>query len=147
MNWKRQNMRKSVALLIGVLGLSVAACQPSVVLPQEEASAFAAEIDEVVDATLEGLSEGNYEKHVQGFDDELREEIDPIVAFPQVYDEVMSTFGRYQSCRLLRVEDRGRFRTAVYEAVFSQDESVTVRVVFWKGDPEHRISALTLEPD
>jgi hypothetical protein len=134
-------------LIAGVLGLTLFGCQPAVVLPPEEANAFAAEIDEMVNGTLEGLIEGDYEKHVQGFDDELREEIDPVVAFPQVYDEIMTAFGRCESCKLVRVEDRGRFRTAIYEAAFTQDESVTVRVVFWKGDPEHRISALTIEPD
>ena len=140
-------MRKSVVLLAAVIGMTPIGCQASEVLPPEEANAFAAEIDEVVDNTLEGLSEGDYEKHVQGFDDELRDEIDPIVAFPQVYDEIMTTFGRYESRELVRVEDRGRFRTVIYNATFSKDPSVTVRVVFWRNDPEHRISALAIEPD
>jgi hypothetical protein len=140
-------MRKSVVLLAAVIGMTPIGCQASEVLPPEKANAFAAEVDEVVDNTLEGLSEGDYEKHVQGFDDELRDEIDPIVAFPQVYDEIMTTFGRYESRDLVRVEDRGRFRTVIYNATFTKDPSVTVRVVFWRSDPEHRISALTIEPD
>jgi hypothetical protein len=140
-------MYRAIIPLAGVLGLTLFGCQQVIVLPDEEANAFAAEIEEVVDGTLEGLSEGDYEKHVQGFDDELRDEIDPIVAFPQAYDEIMSTVGRYESRELLRVEDRGRFRTVVYEAAYSEDESVMVRVVFWKDDPERLISALTIEPD
>jgi hypothetical protein len=140
-------MRKSIVLLATAIGMTLVGCQASEVLPTDEANAFAAEIDEMVDNTLEGLSEGDYEKHVQGFDDELRDEIDPIVAFPQVYDEIMTTFGRYESRELVRVEDHGRFRTVVYNATFSKDSSVTVRVVFWRSDPEHRISALTIEPD
>jgi hypothetical protein len=140
-------MRKSMVLLAAVIGMTLIGCQSSEVLPEEEANAFAAEIDGMVNNTLEGLSEGDYEKHVQGFDDELRDEIDPVVAFPQVYDEIMTTFGRYESRELVRVEDNGRFRTAIYNATFSKDPSVTVRVVFWRSDPEHRISALTIEPD
>jgi outer membrane lipoprotein SlyB len=140
-------MRKSIALLAAAIGMTLIGCQSSEVLPADEANAFAAEIDGMVDNTLEGLSEGDYEKHVQGFDDELRDEIDPVVAFPQVYDEIMTTFGRYESRELVRVEDNGRFRTVVYRATFSKDPSVTVRVVFWRSDPEHRISALTIEPD
>jgi hypothetical protein len=140
-------MRKSTLLFVVVTSTALIGCQASEVLPPDEANAFAAEIEEVVDGTLVGLSEGDYEKHVQGFDDELRETIDPIVAFPQVYDEIMTTVGRYESRELVRVEDRGRFRTVVYEAVYTKDEAVTVRIVFWRGDPERRISALTIEPD
>jgi hypothetical protein len=140
-------MRKSMVLLAAALGMTLIGCQANEALPTEEANAFAAEIDEMVDNTLEGLSEGDYEKHVQGFDDELRDEIDPVVAFPQVYDEIMTTFGSYESRELVWVEDRGRFRTVVYNATFSKDPSVTVRIVFWRSDQEHRISALTIEPD
>ena len=140
-------MRRLIVPMTGIVGVVLIGCQQAAVLPDEEANAFAAEIEEAVDGALEGLSEGDYEKHVQGFDDELRETIDPIVAFPQVYDEIMTTVGRYESRELVRVEDRGRFRTVVYEAVYTEDESVTVRVVFWRGDPERRISALTIEPD
>ncbi|HEC22713.1 MAG TPA: hypothetical protein ENI95_07335 [Chloroflexi bacterium] len=132
-----------------LVGLAVAlvACQRTVILPTQEAEAFAAEVDDYVEDALVGLSEGDYERHARGFDETLREEIDPVITFPQAYDQIIGTLGRYQSRRLLRVEDEGRFRTVIYEAEFERDPQVTVRVVFWKTDPEHRISALWIESD
>jgi len=127
---------------ISLLAFTLAACQPrTIALPDDQAQAFAAEVDEIVENALVGLSTNNYEMHVRDFDEEMLRVTDP-VTFPQLYDQVIGVVGAYQSRTLLRVEDQGDFRIVTYSAVFANDPNVIVRFVFARDDPQHLISGM-----
>jgi hypothetical protein len=137
-------MRRPItqAMIAAVVLTGLAACQPqTIVLPDDQAQAFAAEVDEIVENALVGLSTNDYERHVRDFDEEMLRVTDP-VTFPQLYDQVIGVVGAYQSRTLLQVEDQGDFRIVTYSAVFANDPNVTVRFVFARDDPEHHISGM-----
>lgn len=130
------------------VGLLLAACAPALTaLPASEEAAFAQEIDPIVEETLIGLSDGNYEQHAQYFDEEMRDRVDPIVTFPQVYDEVIGRVGVYQSHRLIQVEEQNLYRIATYDVSFANDPHVTAQFIFWENDDAHQITGLWFDSE
>lgn len=137
-------------LLAGLAALLLSACAvpQAEPLPAAEAEAFAAEVEPIVENMLVGLSEGDYSRHSRDFDDELRDQIDELVNFPLAYDEIVGTVGTYEAHTLVGVTDQpDGLRVATYDAAFSQDEHVTVRVFFRRTDSRHRIAGLTFDSE
>ncbi len=131
------------SLIISTAALISTACVPQVtVLPNDQAQAFAEEVEPIVENLLVGLSESDYAKHTRDFDEDMRQAVDETVAFPQMVEQIIGVIGTYQTHTLLRVEDQGEFRAAIYDAVFSHEPHVTVRVVFRLDDPDHKVSGL-----
>jgi hypothetical protein len=129
-------------------GLLLAACAPAVTtLPASEQEAFAQEIDPIVEETLVGLSEGDYEQHTRYFDEEMRDRVDPIMTFPQVYDEVIGKVGAYQSHQLISVEEQNLYRIATYDVRFANDPHVTAQFIFWESDDAHQVTGLWFDSE
>jgi hypothetical protein len=134
----------SVGLLITTVFFSACRAQGAD-LPPGEAAAFADEVDPIVEDVFAGLSEADYARHSSHFDEEFKEQVDAIVVFPQVYDEVIGTVGAYQGHQMIAVADEGRYRVVTYDVAFVDDPHVEARVFFWKDDPQHRIASLTFD--
>lgn len=133
-------------LVIALAGSALAACQPRAVpLPPDEAAAFAAEVEPVVENMLEGLSAGDYAQHARDFDEELREQVDEIVVFPQVYAEVIGVAGEYRSHTFVSAADQGALRIATYNVAFADEPHVIMRVFFRRDDPAYLISGLLFD--
>lgn len=130
-------MKKTLLILLVVVfaGLALSACQGKKPLSEADAAAFGEQIDGMVEETLVGLSEKDYSRHSQYFDEEMLDHVDE-VSFPLVYDEVIGVLGAYQSRTLSAVFDQGRYRIAVYDAQFENDPAATVRIVFYQSNPE-----------
>jgi hypothetical protein len=137
-----------ISLPLLLVGGLLAACAPdTTMLPPVERDAFAREIDPIVEETLTGLSNDDYEQHARYFDDEMRDRVDPIVTFPQVYDEIIGTVGSYQSHQLVSVEEQNLYRIATYEVAFANDPHVTAQFIFWESDTAHQITGLWFDSD
>jgi len=135
-------------LLLVIIGILLTACAPAVAtLAPAEQDAFAREIDPIVEETLTGLSNDDYEQHARYFDDEMRDRVDPIVTFPQVYDEIIGTVGAYQSHRLMSVEEQNLYRIATYDVSFTNDPHVTAQFIFWESDETHQITGLWFDSE
>jgi hypothetical protein len=134
----------SVGLLI-TAGLFAACNAQGADLRPAEAAAFAREVDPIVEDVFAGLSEADYARHSSHFDEDFKEQIDEIVVFPQVVDEVIGTVGAYQSHDMISVADDGRYRVVTYDVAFADDPHVKARVFFWKDDPQHRIAGLAFD--
>ncbi len=133
--------------LAGVVAAAfLAACAQPVQLPSDQAEAFARDVDPIVENCLIGLNEKDYAKHTRDFDSSMLDVVDT-ASFPQAYDEVIGVIGKYQSRKLVSVFDQEQFRIVVYQAQFEQDSNVTVRVVFTRADPSHKISGLWFDSD
>lgn len=143
---RRVRLPGALIAVLALAALIVAGCgQRSTPLGMPEAEAFGEEVDAIVEEMLVGLSQRDYEAHARHFDEELRDQIDPIVTFPQAYDEIIGELGPYRSHELAAVEDQDLYRIATYDVVFEGDEHVTLKVVFWRNDPQHRITGLLFD--
>jgi hypothetical protein len=131
---------------VAAAGTLAACANVPATLPDDEAAAYAAEVDEVVENMITGLSGGDYGQHSRDFDETMLEQFDEVV-FEQVYDEVIGVTGPYVSRSLNRVEQDSRFTAVVYDAVFENDSAVTMRVVFWRDDPAHLITGLWFDSE
>jgi hypothetical protein len=134
----------SVGLLI-TAGLLAACSAQGADLSPAEAGALADEVDPIAEDVFAGLSEADYARHSSHFDEEFKEQIDEIVVFPQVVDEVIGKVGAYQSHEMISVADDGRYRVVTYDVTFADDPHVEARIFFWKDDPQHRIAGLTFD--
>nr|MBN1228563.1 hypothetical protein [Anaerolineae bacterium] len=112
------------------------------ILSDEEADAFASEVDEMVTNMLEGLSENDYDKLTRDFDEGMRDAVDEVEGFPQIYDDIIGIVGQYKSHSVSSVFDQGSYRIALYDTVFEHDSEVTTRVVFQEGEGQWLITGL-----
>ena len=139
-------MHKSVIIIALAALFALSACQTPASLSEAEQTEFINTVDPIVENTLTGLSNNNYDQHVRDFSKDLQKQVDPIT-FPQVYDEIIGVLGAYQGQKLVGIEDLNRQVAVIYEAQFENDPQVVVRVVFWKNDPEHQIAGLWFDSE
>jgi len=134
------------ALAAGSIMLALlAGCGQPVQLPANEAEAFAKEVDPIVENCLIGFNEKDFAKHTRDFDKAMLDVVDT-ANFPQGYDDVIGVAGKYQSRKVVSVFDQAEFRVVVYEAQFENDV-VTIKVVFNRDDPTHKITGLWFDSD
>lgn len=134
-------MKHIDAAIVGfVIALGLSACSQPVQVPSVEANTFAAEVDPIVENCLLGLSDNDFAKHTRDFDASMLDVVDE-TTFPQGYQAIIGVVGKYKSRKLTGVWDQAEFRIVYYEAQFDNDV-VTVKVVFTRTDPAHKISGL-----
>jgi hypothetical protein len=141
-------MRHTRFLLLAALALlALAACasQPRD-LSAADAAAFSAEVDAVVEGTLQGLSAGDYALYTAHFDQAMLDATTP-EAFDDLHALITDKVGAYQSREVDRVFDQGDYRVIIYRAVFEMDDPVLVRVVFHRDDPAGGITGLWFDSD
>lgn len=139
-------MHKPLIIIVLAALFILSACQTPAPLSETEQTEFIDTIDPIVENTLTGLSDNNYDQHVRDFSEDLQKQVDPIT-FPRAYDEIIGALGAYQGRKLVGIEDLNRQVAVIYEAQFENDPQVTVRVVFWKNDPEHKIAGLWFDSE
>jgi len=136
-------MNKNLALtvMIFLTTLTLAACAPRVtsptILSPEEGAAYAAEVDEIVENMLVGLSNKDWAMYSRDFHKALLTEMEG--NFQEEYDETIAVYGAYQSKTLDHVETRGKQQVTIYHAVFENNPNVTISVYFGINDRAHLI--------
>ena len=129
-------MKRTLIVLIVLATLTLAACAPrttSKPLPPEEGTAYAAEVDEIVENLIVGFSENDYAKLTRDMPDDLDEDYESSIR--QVADEISREWGAYQGKTLDHVEDRGRrTRVVIYHLVFENEPDVLLEVSFDASD-------------
>ena len=134
-----KNLVLTVLIFLAILPL--VACAPRVtsptILSPEEGADYAAEVDDIVENMLNGLSQNDWAMYSRDFHKKLLAEMEE--NFQQEYDETVGVIGAYQSKTLDHVEIRGRQRVTIYHAVFEKNPDVTISVYFGINDPAHQI--------
>ena len=129
------NKKLALTVLIALTTLTLAACAPrttSKPLPPEEGTAYAAEVDEIVENLIVGFSENDYAKMTRDMPDDLDEDYESSIR--QTADVISGEFGAYQGKTLDHVEDRGRLRVVIYHLVFENEPDVLLEVSFDVSD-------------
>ena len=129
------NKKLALTVLIVLATLTLSACAPrttSKPLPSEEGEAYAAEVDEIVENMIVGVSENDYAKYTRDMDEDFLENFES--SLREVADEISGTFGAYQSKTLDHVEDRGKNRVVIYHLVFENEPDVLLEVSFDVSD-------------
>jgi hypothetical protein len=130
-------------VVIALAALALADCAPRVttrILSTEEAAAYAAEVDEIVENYFAGHSECDFDKTHRDFDPDWQ--IDES-AWQQECEAELIVRGTYQSKTLDHVEYRPRIQAwfASYHVVFQNDPDVTVDFYF-SDDSNHTIRGM-----
>ena len=129
-----------LTVLIVLTTLTSAACAPrttTTILSPEEGAAYAAEVDDIVENMLIGLSNKDWAMYSRDFHKAMLVEMEN--NFQQEYDETIGVVGAYQSKTLDHVETQGRQRVAIYHAVFENNPDVTISVYFGINNRAHQI--------
>jgi hypothetical protein len=137
----QMNKKFVLTVLIVLVTLTLAACAPRVtsrVLSPEEGAAYAAEVDDMVENMLIGLSENDWTMFSRDFHKDMLAEMESI--FQQYYDESIGVIGAYQSKTLDYVVAQGKYRILYYNLVFENDPDVTIQVYIYT--PSNQISGL-----
>jgi hypothetical protein len=141
----KENMQMKKQLILIVLifltTLTLASCAPRVtsptILSPEEGAAYAAEVDDVVENMLIGLSQKDWAMYSRDFHKAMLAEMED--TFQQEYNETIGVIGAYQSKTLDHVETRGDQRIIIYHGVFENNPDVTISMYFGINDPNHLI--------
>ena len=125
------NKKLVLTVLIVLATLTLAACAPrttSRALSPDEGTAYAAEVDEIIENMIVGISENDFAKYTRDMDKDYVENFE--ASLREVADEISGTFGAYQGKTLDHVEDRGRNRVVIYHLVFENELDVLLEVYF-----------------
>lgn len=136
---ENKQMKRTLIVLIVLAALTLAACAPRVtsrVLSPEEGAAYAAEVDDMVENMLVGLSENDWTMFSRDFHKDMLAEMESI--FQQYYDESIGVIGTYQSKTLDYVVADGKYRILYYDLVFENDPDATMQVNIYT--PRNQIS-------
>jgi hypothetical protein len=129
-------------LVLGVFlfSLLIGCGAGEVVLAGEERDAVLAFSEAKTDNLLEGMNANDYAAFSRDFDQAMLDAISQsdFASFKQDRD---AKLGLYVSRQVNRVVQGGDFYAVLYDAVFEQDDAVTVRVVFRVAEP-HEVSGL-----
>jgi len=110
-------------------------------VPEDEAKAFAEQVDAITVNLLTSLSEHDEAGYVRDMDETMRS-VSTGEKFEQVYEGIIGKIGAYHSHELSQVMDQDDYRVVIYKAQFEKDENVTVRVVFNMSGDKPLVSGL-----
>jgi hypothetical protein len=136
-------------LIVLVVLATLAACAPrttSSALSPEEGTAYAAEVDEIVENLLVGWSVCDHAMAIRDYEETWKVEASADDSgFQQECGEFIGVVGAYQTKTLEDIEDRSGIsaRVVTYNVVFENDPEVTLEVYFGIDDPNHRITGLS----
>jgi hypothetical protein len=134
-------IKKLVLTVLIVLATPIlVSCAPrttTTILPPEDGAAYAAEVDEIVENYITGISENNYAKYTRDMDKDFLEVYGSDEQ--QIAEEISSDFGAYLSKTLDHVEGQRLRRTVVYHLVFENEPDVLLKVIFNIFDSKHII--------
>lgn len=125
------NKKLVLTTLIVLVTLTLAACAPRTTtkpVPPEEGTAYAAEVDEIVENMIVGFTENDFAKITRDMPDKLNEGYEASIR--QFASETIGEWGAYQGKTLDHVEDQGRQRVVIYHLVFENEPNVTLSVSF-----------------
>ncbi len=101
--------------------------------------------DPITENILSGMSENNYSKYSNHFDQTMKNAMNEAV-FNETNILIRSKIGDYVSKEFLKVESKNQHTVVHYNARFTNEpEDVTVRVVFQEIMDEMKVSGLWLD--
>ena len=123
----------SVILIASVLGTTLLACAAMAEPPYA---------NQMAEAILAAVNEGDLPRYSQHFDQTMKEAVTQ-GAFDQLYQLIKAKVGDYVSKEFWKVEERGEFTIVHYKAKFTKEpEDVVVRVVFRDTEGKTFVSGL-----
>ena len=129
---------------VGLLAVAVvvlAGCSSQErVLPASEAAPILAYSEAKTDNLLKAINADDYDAFARDMDEAMRSAI-PRDKWAAFRGDIAGKMGVYESRQVDSVRQAGDYYAVVYAAAFSQQKTVTVRVVFRAAEP-HSISGL-----
>jgi len=125
-------MKSLYTLCIFLLaGSLLTACQPSDVSQVEgtDRDAILAYSEPMADNLFTAINENNFANFAKDFDSGMAKAMDE-KAFADIQNQLIPKIGKYVSRTVKIVEASGKYKTVIYDAVFEEDDPVTVRLVF-----------------
>lgn len=121
---------KRIALLTLPALLLLAACGSQVtVLPQDQAQAFAAQVDATSENLFQGLSNADYAAFTRDMDGAMKQAITE-AKFAELHQMLIGRHGKYLSHQTIQVFDIGHYRSIQYAVRFERKEGVKLRIVY-----------------
>jgi len=128
--------------MIGLVMLVLlAGCGGGKTLPADEAAAFAAQVDDVSENLLMGLSNGDYDAYVRDMDATMKK-VSTEAEFDKTRSLIIDRIGKYVSRQTTQVVDQKQFRIIFYDTQFQDEDHVTVKVVFNMDEEPPLVSGL-----
>ena len=133
-----------IGLLISLSLVLLPGCNNTRLLPDEEASRFATEIDALSENLLASLNSGDYDRYIRDMDQTMKEASTP-ADFESLHTLLAEKIGAYESRKMVQVVEQEGLRVVIYDAKFEKEDSVTIRVVFNTTGESPLISGLWLD--
>lgn len=134
-------MRKDVvlvltALLVIVVGVYVVSLTPAVDVNKVRAYA-----DPIAENILIAINESNYTKFSKDMDAAMKSAMTETV-FQQTVNLIKSKVGNYISKEFSKAELQGNYTVMYYKAKYTEENEVTVKVVFSEVGTTHYVTGL-----
>ena len=139
----RSTQRNSFLFFIAGFFMILAACTPTatpVVITGTERDSVLAYSEQSTDNLLAGLNNNDYATFSRDFDATMLKSIDA-TGFTNLYNQVMSSYGKYISRSVEAVQTYEGYIRLVYQGDFEKNDSVIILVVF-EPTGDHKIAGL-----
>jgi hypothetical protein len=127
---------KKLFFLFLLLCLALTACggaQP-VAIEGSEREALLAKVEPLADDVLNGMRDHDYATFSKDMDAAMLKAIDQ-AAFDKMLANLEPKIGTYQSRSVSQVNKIGNFDQVIYTVKYSDEDAVTVRIVFTTSEP------------
>lgn len=136
---KTRKGKMKIILALSVIGVIFSGCIGQ--LSEEEQAQWFTIADPIAENILQTINNDDYQRHIKDYSQEMIDATPP-EAFTQLRDLLLSKIGKYISKAPDKAVEDGDYIVVFYSAKFEQEDNVTVRVVFKKGDDTHQVYGL-----
>jgi hypothetical protein len=110
-------------------------------IPEEEKDRWYSVADPIAENILQSINNDDYQGFTRDFSQEQIAAIPP-EGFTDLRELLLSKIGKYISKASDTVMEDEEYMTVIYSAKFEEEDNVTVRVVFKKGDETYHVYGL-----
>jgi hypothetical protein len=110
-------------------------------VPEEEEDRWFTVADPIAENILQSINNDDYQGFIKDFSQE-QVAASPPEGFAGLRELLLSKIGKYISKTSDTVVEDEEYIQVIYSAKFEQEDNVTVRVVFKKGDETYRVYGL-----
>ena len=134
-------MKKITVLLITLFAISFIGCKQYIELKGVEKDNLKKTAAPIAENIMIAINEGDYEKYSKDFDATMKTQL-PEKVFKQNQKIIDNKIGKYKSMKFIKALKKDQYKIALYEAVFSKEKNVKVKVVLQKIGEDNKVSGL-----
>ncbi len=131
-------MKKTTALLILVLFITVVCAKPALCRQEEPRQVY----DQILENIIQSIMKGNFEAFRRDLDENMKNRT-TLQQFQQMQEQLASRLGEVRKLKYLGTIDKGDYIWVLWQGSFEKYENeILIKMIIKKDGPKHLVSGL-----